>query len=164
MIVLAIMMVAMSMFAHTMTSASRLDPVANETAIAAEAARTTLEHMRSVPFLQRFTRYNADPSDDPDGTGTAPGNHFNVPGLTPLAVNGFVGEITFPSRGAEIREDVADATLGMPRDLNGDGVVDSLDHTHDCVLLPVRVRLQWVSQTGKANTRTFTMYTMFANQ
>jgi hypothetical protein len=108
MIVLAIMMVAMSMFAHTMTSAARLDPVANETAIAAEAARTTLEHMRSVPFLERFPRYNADPSDDPGGAGTAPGNHFNVPGLTPLPANKFVGEITFPSRGAEVREDVVD--------------------------------------------------------
>jgi hypothetical protein len=35
---------------------------------------------------------------------------------------------------------------------------------HDRVLLASGVRRQWLSQTGKANTRTFTMYTMFANQ
>ena len=164
MIVLTIMMVAMSMFAHTMTSAARLDPAASETAIAAEAARTMLERMRKYPFVERFTRYNDDPTDDPDGNGTAPGNHFNVPDLNPPPGSRFVGEITFPSVGTAIREDVTDAALGMPRDLNGDGVVDSSDHTHDCVILPVRVQLTWASQTGKGGTRTFTMYTMFANQ
>jgi prepilin-type N-terminal cleavage/methylation domain-containing protein len=164
MIVLAIMMVAMSMFAHTMSSAAKLDPVANDNAIAAEAARTTLETMRKYAFVERFTRYNDDPTDDPGGNGTAPGNHFNVPGLSPIPGSRYVGEITFPSVGSAIREDVADAALGMPRDLNGDGIIDSSDHTRDAVLLPVRVRLQWSSPTGKGGTRTFTMYTMFANQ
>ena len=77
-----------------------------------------------------------------------------MPGLNALAgdADGFVGQITFPdldlgAGNLVLREDVADATLGMPRDLNGDGAVDADDHSDDYIVLPVRITLQWRGQS-----------------
>jgi hypothetical protein len=36
----------------------------------------------------------------------------------------------------------------MPRDLDGDGVVDALNHATNYVLLPVRVRVAWRGVSG----------------
>lgn len=163
-VVLAIMTVAMAMFAQTIASSARLDPVAVESATAAEAARSTLEKMRNHPFAERFALYNDDPDDDPGGPGSAPGSRFNVPGLMPLAVDGFVGQIIFPTFKNQLREDVDDDNLGMPRDLSGDGVIDAADHAQDCLILPVKIRLDWTSKTGSGGKRTFSMFTMFPKQ
>ena len=163
-VVLAIMTVAMAMFAQTMASSARLDPVAVETATAADAARTMFEKMRNHPFSERFALYNADPADDPGGANTAPGDHFNVPGLAPLGVEGIVGAINFPAFKGQLREDVLDADLGMPRDLNGDGIIDSADHAADCLILPVKIRLEWASKTGNNGKRSFSLFTMFPKQ
>ena len=53
-----------------------------------------------------------------------------------------------------------DASLGMPRDLNGDGVIDSEDHAGDYVLLPVKVRVNWRGITGD---RSFEVCTVLLN-
>ena len=39
-----------------------------------------------------------------------------------------------------LREDVAIPAMGMPRDLDGDNVVDGVDHKGDYRMLPVIVR------------------------
>jgi hypothetical protein len=52
--------------------------------------------------------------------------------------------------------------LGCPRDLNADGLVDAADHRGDWVILPVRVRLQWMPRGGTTRPRTFEMFTMLA--
>jgi len=38
--------------------------------------------------------------------------------------------------------------IGMPRDLNLDGAVDALYHAGDYMILPVRVRVQWMGASG----------------
>ena len=56
-----------------------------------------------------------------------------------------------PSTGSvktELRENAVDTTIGMPRDLNLDGAVDALDHAGDYMILPVRVRVQWMGASG----------------
>lgn len=161
-VMLVIVTIALGMFARTMASAKQLDPVATETAIAASAARTTLEEMKNHPFEEIFALYNANPNDDPGGTGTAPGAHFNVPELMPKAGMAWIGTISFPTTQSALREDVTDAMLGMPRDLNADGTIDAADHSADCVLLPIRVRLEWTAKNSKASVRSFEMYTMYA--
>ena len=76
-------------------------------------------------------------------------------GLDPRADDddGFVGRIEFPSVAVggdlQVREDLKSAVLGMPRDLNADGVVDAADHAADYVILPVRVRLEWTGSRGE---------------
>jgi len=162
-VMLAIVTVALGMFARTMSSTRTLDPVATENAIAASAMRSKLEELRNHPFHEVFQRYNDDPSDDPDGPGTAPGAHFAVEGLTPpAAVNAFCGTIVFPAIDGKLREDVVDPMLGMPRDLNADGDVDALDHTSDNVLLPIRIRVDWIARNTKGAARHLEIYTMYA--
>jgi prepilin-type N-terminal cleavage/methylation domain-containing protein len=161
-VVLAIVTIATGMLAHTLASAARLDPVSTETAIAASGARTMLEEMRNHPFDEMVARYNENPADDPDGPGTAPGSQFSVPGLAPVIAKGFVGTISLPTREGRLREDLSDANLGTPRDLNGDGVVDGADHSTDWILIPIRIRIEWSPRSGKNSRRTFEMYTMYA--
>ncbi len=157
-LVLAILSVAMGLFARTVASSRRLDPIAVETGLAAEAARVAIERLRAHPVDQIVALYNDDPADDPDGAGTAPGPFFDVPGLVPVGVNGRVGRIEFPAVDGVVREDVANATLGMPRDLSGDGVIDGAEHTSDWVVLPLRVRIEWAPRGGAP--RRFDIHTM----
>jgi len=163
MVVLAILSVAGAMFTQTMTVSRRLDPVGSETAMAAEGARTQLEKMHNHPFRDVFRLYNDDPNDDPGGKGTAPGSRFAVDGLSPTAPGGYVGQVLFPVVGTQLRENLVDLDLCLPRDLNGDGVVDGLNHAEDRILLPLRLRLTWKSHTGQSNQRTFTLFGMLAD-
>ena len=48
---------------------------------------------------------------------------------------------------AAVDRDVVDARLGMPRDLNGNGV-DGNDHAADYRILPVVVRFAWRGPGG----------------
>jgi prepilin-type N-terminal cleavage/methylation domain-containing protein len=58
-----------------------------------------------------------------------------------------------------LREDFVDKALGMPRDLNGDSLVDDCDHASDYVILPVHVSLEW---RGDFGPRRFDLYTQIA--
>ncbi len=199
-IAIGVMVVASGLFLDILLSTSTLRRVNRERAEATEAAWTVLEAMRHEHFLEIFPRFNADPRDDPEGEGTAPGHRFRVEGLSPLedAPDETVGTIVFPelvfdeeeSRGQStgrarrrkegpgvqfadvffpgsteeityfLREDYVNNKLGMPRDLNGDNVVDTLDHGADYVLLPVCIRLEWQGSSGPT---TFEIYTMFGD-
>jgi type II secretory pathway pseudopilin PulG len=163
MVVLAVMTVAMGLFTQTMAATGHMDPVAEETAIAAEAARSKLEELRGLSFREIFTRYNASGADDPAGPNTAPGPFFAVPGLLPPPGAAAVGVIVFPAIGSELREDIVNDQLGMPRDLNNDGLVDAQDHAQDCILLPLKVRLEWASKCGHLGKRSFEICAMFGN-
>jgi len=120
-----------------------------------------MEGLQAEDLSQVFARYNSYPGDDPGGVGTAPGSGFAVKGLTPRAsdTDGMVGSVVFPGSVAafvlpgalsthQLREDTIDPLLGMPRDLNNDGVIDALDHADDYRILPVRVRLDWRGPGG----------------
>jgi len=160
-VVFAIVTIAVSMFARTLASSKKLDPLSTETTIAASAARSVLERMRNNPFEHIFPLYNHPASDDPGGPGTAPGWQFDVEGLTPLEPGKKCGTIIFPANGANLREDFEDDFLGMPRDLNADGVIDGLNHASDCLLLPIRIRVEWIMQGSRGTRRSFEMYTMY---
>ena len=154
-----LIVVALTGIAGSMLSSMALNRVNRDTALAQQAACRALEELRSVPFEEAFFVYNATQGDNPGGTVPERGPNFAVPGLTPLAsdLDGLVGQIEFPVVDDELREDVEDEGLGMPRDLNGDLAIDGLDHSEDRLLLPVRVRLEWRGVTG---TRQLEMETM----
>ena len=90
-----------------------------------------------------------------------------MPGLDPLPddADGRVGELIFPEVNTaaalpaiwELREDAVIPELGLPRDLNGDSIVDAADHAADYAVLPVIVRLEWMGDFGP---RIFEMHTM----
>ncbi|MBI5363196.1 MAG: type II secretion system protein [Planctomycetes bacterium] len=161
-VVIAIMTISMAMYAQTISSASRLDPVANETMLAAEGARLTLERMRAEDFDKVFALYNADPTDDPGGPGTAPGNTFTIDGLLPSTTGGVVGRIDFPIVNGAPRETFVDEMLGLPRDLNCDGFVDGNSRALDYAILPFRVHVEWASKTGRQGKRSLDTYAMFS--
>ena len=156
-ILMAIVFVAVSMFSGTLLATVRQRNINHETAVAAQAMRSAIERMRNEDFRQVFALYNADPEDDPLGPGTAPGNRFEVQGLTPVegAPDPRVGEIRLPvvpsgvGTGLELREDFEHSALGLPRDINGDEVIDDLDHSGDYRVLPVELHVEWQSQSGR---------------
>lgn len=121
-----------------------------EAALGAEAARRVVEELRATPFGDVFATYNDDPLDDPGGPGTAAGSRFEVSGLDPLPTDGdgAAGEVLFPTIAGALREDSQDSLLGMPRDLDADGAVDSEDHSGDYAVLPVLVRVEWSGAKG----------------
>ncbi|MDZ4772795.1 MAG: type II secretion system protein [Planctomycetota bacterium] len=161
-VMLTIVTISVAMFARTMASSKNLDPVATESAIAASAARTVLEEMRNHEFGELFALYNDDPNDDPGAAGTAPGPNFTVPELQSIAGDGIVGTILFPTKDGLLREDAVDQELGTPRDLNADGVVDGNSRASDYMLLPIRIRLQWIAKNSRNAVRKFEMFTMYA--
>jgi len=230
-VVMAIMAVAVTMLTSMVVHTSRQRAINRENAIAANAARTKVELMRNEDFRDIYALFNADPADDPGGAGTAPGDAFDVPGLTPLDTDpdGLAGEVFLPvivesvakdtsdwgattldttkvlidgtvktltkltglSGGGQLlggglgggggggllggggeneggggsgtfytlREDYVDAKLGMPRDLNGDSLIDDLDHSGDYVVLPVHVQIRW---RGNFGPRVYDLYTQIA--
>lgn len=166
-IAMMVMLVAVSMYASTVTSNVRQRIVNHERLVATQAARNMLETLRNQEFTRTWALFNGDPADDPAGEGTAPGQHFDVPGLQAAETDqdGCVGSIVFPAlwdgpgSAWELREDVSDAVMGMPRDLNGDSVLDAKDHADDYLILPVRVEIAW---EGRAGRREFVLHTMIS--
>ena len=212
-VVMAVMTVAVTMFTSMVVHTARQRGINRENAIASNAARTQVELMRNEPFRDIFALYNEEPDDDPGGAGTAPGNRFEVFGLTPLpnTPDDMVGQVFFPviveveesdppkwgdvgesfgeisggmglgggpsggsaqflgggggggAGGKEeyylLREDYVDKRMGMPRDLNGDSLIDSYDHSGDYILLPVHISIEW---RGDFGPRRFDLYTQIA--
>jgi len=154
-LVLGILALAFGMLSSTLMANSRQRSVNRESAAAAEAARGVFEEMMNAPFEDVWALYNADPNDDPGGPGTAPGERFDVPGLSSLepAPGTLEGRVVLPALTFlggqwELREDFVDEELGLPRDLNGDSIVDDVDHGDDYLILPVRVELEWMGRFG----------------
>lgn len=154
-VVMVIMTVAVGLLSSTMTSTARVGPMLREEALAAEAARFQFETMRVQPFDQLFALYNDDPSDDPDGPGTAPGPSFDVAELTAQAdgAGGSVGRVVFPEVAGRLAEDCEFERLGFPRDLNGDGEIDSADHASDYAILPIELSVRWRGRAGDRELR-----------
>ncbi len=141
-------------FGYTLISLERGALRSRELGAATAAAAEMLERIQAEAFPEAFRRYNATGSDDPGGANTAPGANFAVAGLTarPDDPDGWPGQVQFPSpSGAptQLREDFEDEALGMPHDLNGDGIVTAgASHPTTYVVLPVRIRIAWTSAAG----------------
>lgn len=150
-VALALLAVAAMTVLGTMVYSLQLDATNRETAVAAQAARRVLEQIRSQDLDQVVAMYNADGADDPDGADTAPGATFSVTLLEDvIAGMANAGSVVLPVNDAgEVREDLDLPELGLPRDLNGDGVIDTVDHADDLVVLPVMVRVSWSGVNGQ---------------
>jgi len=149
-VAISVLVIALCATASTVVTTGSLNKQSHETATARKAAESMMEALRNTPFATVFATYNGAASDDPAGPGTAPGSNFAVLGLTPIAgaPGGVAGEIFFPSPGPTLPENAVDATLGMPRDLTGDILIDGWDHASDYRVLPVRVRVTWTGPSG----------------
>jgi len=132
-----ILIVAAGGLIGTVLSTSRLARTTEESSDAYEAARAITETIYATDATDVFATFTA-------------ASNFAVPGLNIQDgdADGFVGQIVFPTIGGQLREDSTDGSLGMPRDLNGDGVIDALDHSGDYVILPLTIRMQWQGVSG----------------
>lgn len=162
-IAIVILIVALSGMAASMASGLTLNQVNRETALAQEAARDALEGLLETPVGNIWANFNA----------LSPNNGFAVAGLQPQAgdPDGLVGQFVFPDAldgagGIDLLENTNDAGLGMPRDLNGDGLVNfgvdvGAPGPSQYVLLPVRVVIQW---RGASGNRTYTAESILVNR
>ena len=188
MVVMAITAVVASMFSRMVLTTSGVRVVGRENGLAADAASGVIEAIRNVNFLDAFALYNNDPNDDPDGVGTAPGNRFPVEGLdvadgvrdgchlevilpqlppgTPSTLTTTkwtydVVSLLTPGTTWELREDYDVEELGFPRDLNGDSLIDSENHSDDYIILPVLIRVEWKGRRGLRRYQVHTILTEF---
>jgi hypothetical protein len=152
-IVAVLLLVAVGGLSGAVISSLRLARTTEESTVADEAVRALAARMQTEDFGELFRRYNSTPGDI---AGAEPGAAFDVTGLAPQAddADGRVGRIVFPTvdfGGVQaLREDVVDPRLGMPagRDLNGDTLVDALDHAGDYRILPARLIVEWTGAGG----------------
>lgn len=155
MVAVIVLGIALASITASMLSSMTLSHVNRETALASQAARRQMEIVsasvqgNSIPAA--YAALSANPN-------------FAVTGLTPIDgdPDGMSGQIQFPTTTTlgvvELREDVNDPALGMPRDLDGLNGIDTADHSTDAEVLPVRVRIEWRSRAG--GTRTFDLETV----
>ncbi len=117
----------------TITASLTLNQVNREETLALNAARNKVSEMQdAADFSTVYATYSVSPN-----------NTFNIAGLDNAS-----GSILFPQEGGVLKEDIGDPTLGMPRDLNGDTLVDGADRSGDYTVLPVRIRIQWTGIKG----------------
>ncbi|MEO0649457.1 MAG: hypothetical protein AAFZ65_02115 [Planctomycetota bacterium] len=97
----------------------------------------------------------------PTNNGKPNNNQSNGKGRAKTASFRLVPAVPAPaiqvSTSLQLREDLTDARLGLPRDLNGDSIIDSSDHGSDYFLLPLEVTVQWRGRTGDRTLRRVTM-------
>ena len=149
--------------ATAMLSSMSLTRVNRDAAVVRQAARRQIEELQGVPFAEVFAIFNDDLADDAGLTVAARGSGFTVLGLTTQLndADGLCGRIEFPVAGGGpngvLREDVVDDGLGMPRDLDMDGIVDGADHSSNYALLPVRVHVEWRGASGNQSIQLATV-------
>jgi prepilin-type N-terminal cleavage/methylation domain-containing protein len=161
MVSLVVLSVCSYLLTSTISATIAHSVTQREQAVATDAAANVFEDMRNEQFLELLRLYDDDPLNDPLGPGTAAGMNFAVTGLTPFDgdLDGFVGRITLPLIEGQLREDCDLPRLELPRDLNGDTMVDAKDHKDDFIILPVMVTIEWDGFAGK---RTLEITTMLA--
>src|SRR6188768_3369654 len=142
MVGMVILAVGAVSFSGALVSSIRASKSTDEVNRATKAAHAILERIQAEAFADAFRRFNDNKTDDPGGVGTAPGAHFAITGLTAEEgdADGMPLEVIFPIQpgdASRLKEDVVLPELGMPRDLNGDNVIDNANHSVDYRILPV---------------------------
>lgn len=163
MLVMVVLTVAVSMLSGLVASTASMGPLQLQNALASEAARAQLELMRTEPPGRVFALFNDIPGDDPEGPGTAPGSSFFVPGLSSRLddADGLCGRVRFPTLEGRLNESVADASLGMPRDLDFDGTLETQPVDTTYRILPIEVLIEWQHAETE---RSFSIFSMIVRQ
>ncbi len=161
---LAVLTTGLLAFSRTLVDSAELEEVNEETAFAVAGARRVAESLHATAFDEVFRAFNSSQADDAGLLSPAWGSGFAVEGLTPVDgdPDGLCGEVLLPAvddgfGNLQLREDLVDQRLGMPRDLDLDGAIDALDHSADYRVLPVLVRVRWV---GGGREQTYDLLTL----
>ncbi len=161
-VAIGVLAVALLALLSVISSAGQLQQTTREKALAYNAARRKIEEMRNRPLDQIYRAFNGTTADDIPGV-SCPGSTFAVDGLNADGL-GPVGTIVFPENSSGLLDErIADPTLGMPKDLNGDGDAGEVQDaaaaaphkalTNDnYTILPVKVVIRWRS-AGRATSQ-----------
>lgn len=156
----------MGLFA-TFGSSMQATGVAHERAIALKAAENQLEALKTMSLVDAFAAGRTFPvaglkaqSDDPDkivGCIWLPGDDATKLSATDLRRSKVAQPLLLPKPtnpmgpgpDAELREDVLYVPLGLPRDLDASGAINTSDISgSNFVLLPVVVVVEWQGVAG----------------
>ena len=147
-----VLAVVVGSFLGVLASLRELEDSNRELSLAYMEMERAVEEIRTQNFDEVFAMYNADTSDDPGGMPEVPGSTFTLQGTLGHEAEGSAqGTIRFPVDGKDgtyLREDLDAPEFGLPRDLNGDGVIDGQNHNEDFVILPMIVRIEWTGGTS----------------
>lgn len=157
-ITLCILIAATMGFSQALVESMVTTRVNREVSLATDGARRLVADLQGVDLDQVFALYNSGQAGNLLGTTVVTNGGFAIAGLDPVPGDGdgMVGRLLFPELttggGLELREDVADARFGTPRDLDGDGVSgDADDHADDYRVLPLVVEVDWNGASGPAH-------------
>ena len=164
MVAILVLTVAVFILSSTVTASVSHSIVKGQRTLAVEAAMGTIERIRALPQEDVFALYNDVGADDPYGAGSGPGATFDVEGLNPvLDAAGEplpIGRVLLPGAGAVLDESAAEPEFGLPRDLDGDLVITPGNCADRYIVLPLTVRIEWLSRLGP---RTLEMSTMISD-
>ena len=154
MLACVLMSIAVLALMALIPTTTQLTETTEESNLAMQASHQISEAIRQYAdkdFAYVWKAYNSDPSDDPNGAGTALGNTFSIPGLTATSesVGGMVGSITFFTD--ETLNTATSNKAGLPKDLNGDGDdadVDVVTVAPTYALLPYEIAVDWKDHAG----------------
>ncbi|MBN2489553.1 MAG: hypothetical protein JXQ29_01725 [Planctomycetes bacterium] len=138
-----------------------------ELRLALGAAQQQIEILRNHDFRTVFAAFDGSTANDPPST---PGPHFEVPGLSAVEgdPDGLPGRIRFPvgsppvsasTSDPVLREDLDEPAMGLPCDLDGDGLIDDLPKDTSYIHLPVIVEVRWRGKSGNQVLRLATWLT-----
>ncbi len=168
----AVLVIGVLGMVSSVAASLKLVEANREMMVAHQAARALAEQMQNGTFAQVFANYNSITTDDPGGAGRGHGATFDVEGLRlsdderaeaqHAGRSTSVGSIEFPTLASGVlSESVTDAALGMPRDLNGDGVITTGAMPGSYLVLPVRIRVRW---SGPSGPRSMTFQSLLVNR
>ncbi len=129
-IAMILIIVPTSVMVVSVASGGREQLTVNERFLAIEAAKSKAEEIRATPIGEITAKW---------GPGGTEGPTFSVPELDGDALAGSVQVIVDET----LTDDQIGFSLGMPRDLDGDLVVASVDVSTTAVALPVIVTVTW---------------------
>lgn len=149
MVLLAILLIGSLAITSSTIAADTLERSNQERELAEEALQATMEAARAISIASR---------DKPAGWGMAVtaafdaggsiGNTFDIPGLDRWASESAVGTVEI-LRNETLTDAEIGLELGMPRDLDGNGVADNPHVGEHARLLPIVVTLRWDGAAGK---------------
>ena len=120
---------------------SRAFDSTREEVLVSHALRKMAETIRGTAFNQIYTKYANFPFSVPE-------NGIGATGIVSIFVD-------------ETANTAESNTLGLPRDLNGDGLANSVNVSANYNLLPIRLSLSW---DGRDGTRTQELYFLLAEE
>ena len=108
----------------------------------------SLPELKKLPPVREDLGVDIAPVDGYSGPGRLAIEGLNARRDDP---DGLPGQILFPADPLDptsLREDLQAPEFGLPRDLDGDTIEDSEDHSGDYQMLPVVIRVQWRGGSG----------------